>query len=409
VAITSGCNREGAASTAASRPPPAVKTVAAIARDVPVYIDAIGKTVSPDVVNIIPQVAGKVVQANVTDGAYVKQGDLLFQIEREPFDIALAQAQATLGQNQAEQDLAVAEFKRAEELFPQNAISQLEYDQKKSDLGVAQAKVDAAKADIRQANWNLQYTEIRSPITGRAGARLIVAGNVVKANEGVMLTIQRLDPIYAEFTITENELGTVRKFMQSHGMQVGNETDLGLKAEVEVPGNSTRVLAALGSTAAATQPATGPAEGRLAHVGTLTFLDNTVQSSTGTVKLRATVPNGDRYLWPGQFVNVRLVLTTRKDAVLVPAEAQQIGQQGPYVYVLKEGQVQNKPATLAEIRPIVPGQRQGDLIVVDKGVEAGEQVVTSGQMLVVPGGPVNVIKEPPPSQTAVSEAKQPSH
>jgi multidrug efflux pump subunit AcrA (membrane-fusion protein) len=95
--------------------------------------------------------------------------------------------------------------------------------------------------------------------------------------------------------------------------------------------------------------------------------------------------------------------------VLVPAEAQQIGQQGPYVYVLKEGQVQNKPATLAEIRPIVPGQRQGDLIVVDKGVEAGEQVVTSGQMLVVPGGPVNVIKEPPPSQTAVSEAKQPSH
>jgi multidrug efflux system membrane fusion protein len=406
----SGCKPGAASPAAAARPPAAVTAAAAVTRDVPVYLDAIGKTVSPEVVTIIPQVGGKVTQTNVVDGAYVKKDDVLFMIDPRPYQAALDSAQATRKQNESELILAQAEMRRVEELKPTNVVSPLEYDQKTSALGVAQAKIDSADAAIKMAQLDVEYCTIKSPISGRAGVRWLDAGNIVKANEGTMLVIQRLDPIYAEFTVTENDLGTVRKYLASRGMETGNESNMGLKCLVDVPADSQRILSALGGSnaLAATQPATRPAGPREA---TLSFLDNSVQSNTGTVKLRATVPNADRYFWPGQFVNVRLILTTKKDAVLIPAEAQQIGQQGPYVYVVTKGDIedpatkQKKPATLAEIRPIVPGQRQGEMIVVEKGVNPGDQVVVSGQMLVVPGGPVNVLT-PPAAQTTVASSEQ---
>ena len=172
-------------------------------------------------------------------------------------------------------------------------------------------------------------------------------------------------------------------------MTVGDESTRGLKVNVDVPGNSQEILSALGSVAPATQPgktSAGPRE------GTLTFLDNTVQGNTGNVKLRATVPNSDHFLWPGQFVNVQVILATKKDAVLIPLQAQQIGQQGPFVYVVKSDQT-------AELRPITPGQTQGDMLVVEKGLIPGEKVVVTGQMLVMPGGKVNVTNTQQP-QTA---------
>jgi multidrug efflux system membrane fusion protein len=390
----SGCNRGGDQAAASTEmPPAAVTTVAAITRDVPVYLDAIGKTVAIQNVSILPQVAGKIISSHVEDGASVKKGDLLFEIDPRPFEAAVATAKALLAQNKADLAWAQADFKRTEELLPSNVVSQLEYDQKKSVLDADQAKVEAAQAEIRTAELNLEYAQIHSPLDGRAGAVMVDPGNIVKANEGTIIVIQQLDPIYAEFTITENDLGTVRKFIANRGLDLGAEPEKGLKVLVDLPGDSVAVLAALSS--AATQPTTqaaakahsGPRE------GTLTFLDNSVQNGSGTVRLRATLPNSDHYFWPGQFVNCRLVLTTKKDAVLVPVEAQQIGQQGPYVYVVGDDQT-------AQVRPITPGQRQGNLLVIDKGLQAGEQVIMTGQMMVMPGGKVSVVNPPPANPSA---------
>lgn len=380
-----GCNKEQSANAPQPAGPAAapVAAVAAVSRDVPMYLDAIGKTISIETVSIVPQIAGKVIAVHVEDGAYITKGQLLFEIDPRPSQAALASAVANLAQSQAESDWAQADFKRTEELMPSKVVSQLEFDQKKSAVGVAQAKIDAAKAAIDEAKLDLEYTKIFSPIDGRAGARLIDLGNIVKENDTFMLVIQRLDPIYGEFTVTENDLGTVRKFMVSRGMEMGRESNLGLKVEVDVPGNSERVLSAMG--APATQP--GP------RIGTLTFLDNTVQSNTGTIKLRATLANSDRYFWPGQFINARLILATKKDAVLIPPQAQQIGQQGAFVYVVR-------PDQTAELRPIIPGQRQGDLMVVESGIKNGEMVITSGQMMVTPNGKVMVTNAAPAAPTA---------
>jgi multidrug efflux system membrane fusion protein len=377
----SGCARSGGpGGQAPARPPAAVTVATAVSRDVPVYLDEIGKTVAVEVVSVVPQVGGKLVVAHVQDGDYVEKGQLLFEIDPRPFEAALAAAQATLLQTKADRELAGIEFKRTQELSSKGTASQMEFDQDRVALAVADAKVAAAEAAVQTATLNLEYASIRSPIDGRAGARLVDAGNVVKANDVPLEMIRRLDPIYVEFTIPENDLGTVRKFMAAHGWDWGEAPERGLRVEVDVPGDSARVQAGLGPTVPASVPTSATAGPR---VGQLTFLDNAVQSATGTVKLRATLANADHYFWPGQFVNVRLVLTTKKDAVLVPATAQQIGQQGAYVFVVTAD-------STAELRPIVVGQRQGGLLVIESGVKSGESVVIAGQMAIVPNAKVQV-------------------
>ncbi|MGH7177934.1 MAG: efflux RND transporter periplasmic adaptor subunit [Tepidisphaeraceae bacterium] len=394
-ALCASCDRGAGAKAHATleRPPAPVTATAALQRDVPVYLDEIGRTIAVDTVSVVPQVGGLVTAVHFEDGALVKKGQLLFEIDARPFEATLAAAQATLAQNRAEATWAEADFKRTEELLPANVVSQLEFDQKKSAWGVAQAKIEAANAAVQSARLDLEYTKIYSPLDGRAGARLVDPGNVVKENDKPLLVIQRLNPIYAEFTITENDLGTVRKFMAQRGINRGDSPEKGLKVQIDLPGDSQKVLSALAEIRPTTRPATnstGPREGEL------TFLDNAVQSGTGTVRLRATVPNPDRYFWPGQFVNVRLILATKKNAVLIPADSQQIGQQGPYVYVVSAQQT-------AELRPIKPGQRQGDLLVVEEGVQPGDKVIVTGQMTVMPGGKVVVTNEaqsPPQSAQA---------
>src|SRR4051812_7798062 len=177
-----GCERQGAAAPTApaERPPASVTAVNALTRDVPVYIDAIGKTVATNIVSVMAQVGGKISTALVEDGQYVTKGQFLFEIDSRPFDYALAAAKATLSQNQADAAWAEADFKRTQELMPTKVVSQLEYDQKQSALGVAQSKIEGAKSAIRMAELNIEYTKIYSPITGRAGARLVDAGNIVK-------------------------------------------------------------------------------------------------------------------------------------------------------------------------------------------------------------------------------------
>lgn len=383
--ILASCKKEAAPAAAmAARPPARVTATAAITRDVPLYLDAIGRMVATESVSVMPQVGGKLIAVHVDDGVSVKKGDLLFEIDPRPYEASVAAAKASLAQAKADLAFARIDYTRVAALLPTAAASQLEADERKTAVEVNEAKVAGAEAALETANLNLAYCKITSPIGGRAGALLVDPGNIVRANEQALINLQRLDPIFAEFTITENDLGTVRKFLVEHGMQI-DRVERGIRAIVQVPADSVRMRAALAGAAASTR-ATAATRPALEREGQITFLDNTVEAATGTVKLRASLENGDSYFWPGQFVNVKIILASKRDAVLIPVQAEQIAQQGAFVYVLAADGT-------AQLRPIVPGQRQGDLLVVESGVKAGEQVITSGQMLVMPGGKVQLVSE----------------
>jgi multidrug efflux system membrane fusion protein len=358
VSLFAGCGKKSQPTF--ERPPAPVTIAAATAQDVPLYIDAVGKIVAREVVSIQPQVSGRIVKIHFSDGADVKSGDLLFTIDPRPFQAQLNQSEANLAQAEAALSLAKVNFARVEAVSDPRAVSRQDYDTKKNAVEAAEAQLKLNRAAVESARLNLEYCTIRSPINGRAGQRNVDAGNVVSANSGSLLVIQRLDPIYADFTVTENELTAVQRNMSSRA----------LKVEVRLPDDSAR-----------------PREGKL------TFLDNAVQEGSGTVKLRATLSNGDRQFWPGRFAKVRLVLETRQDAVLVPADAPQLSAKGSFVYVV-DGD------SSAELRPVKVGQRQGDLVVIENGVKAGERVVVTGQLGVTPGGKVRILQPAGPAKTS---------
>jgi multidrug efflux system membrane fusion protein len=337
--------------TSFERPPAPVTVAAALARDVPVYIDGVGKIAAREVVSIQPQVSGRITKIHFADGADVKAGDLLFTIDPRPYQAQLSQAEANLAQAEAALSLAKVNFARVESVSDPRAVSRQDYDSKKNAVAAAEALVKQHRAAVESARLNLEYATIRSPIDGRTGQRNVDAGNVVSANNGSLVVIQRLDPIYADFTVTESQLSAVQR----------NMAERSLRVEVRLPDD-----------------AAARREGRL------TFVDHSVQEGTGTVRLRATVANGDRRFWPGRFANVRLILNTRPDAVLIPADAPQMSAKGPFVYVINDD-------STADLRPVAVGQRHGDLVVVDDGVKAGERVVIQGQLAVTPGGKVNIV------------------
>jgi multidrug efflux system membrane fusion protein len=398
-----------------------VTAVAATSADVPVYLDEIGKATASQSVTVLPQVSGPIMARHFEDGCDLKKGQLLFEIDPRPFQAQLDQAKGQLVKDQAQRALAEWNVQQDTAALATKAISeqQLHTDVGTRDQAIGSIAVDQAQIDA--AKLNLEYCRITSPIDGRAGQRLVDVGNVINS-AGVapgtnLLSIQTLDPIYADFTITEGELLKVQQYM-SEGK---------LSAQVELPQDA---IAAVGPKPAmqptslppgaesslkeqhpgiigtptpaqvgepATQPATQPAALPVPRIGQLTFLDNAVQDGTGTVKLRATIPNADHHFWPGQFVNVRLVLTIQKHAVLIPNQAVQISQMGPFVFVVgSDGTVQQ--------HPVLEGQRQGDMVVIENGVAAGDQVVVTGQMLLMPGGKVMVVNAPQPTGPAGSPA-----
>jgi multidrug efflux system membrane fusion protein len=362
--LSVGCGKKVTA--AFDRPPASVTVSTAVSRDVPVYLDEIGKNGAFESVTVTPQVGGRITERHFEDGANLEKGQLLFVIDPRPFQAQLDSAKANLAQAKAALELAKIQFARDEGLVGTKAISRQDYDTKKNTVDVDQAQVEAAEAALETAKLNLEYCFIHSPIEGRAGARLVDIGNVVQANTTSLLLIQRLDPIYADFTITERDLPDVQKQMAR-----GN-----LQAQVRLPSDGTD------------HP----------RMGKVTFLDNAVQNGTGTVNLRATIPNSDRHFWPGQFVNVRLVLSTEKAAVLIPTEATQISQKGPFVYVVK-------PDQTADQRLVTLGQRQGGNVVVTSGLAAGESIVLTGHLTVVPGLKVKVV---PGAADAPGPAGKPS-
>lgn len=350
--VVPGCNRANPQAAGPQAPPaPLVSVAKAQAQDVPVYLDEIGKSFAFESVTVTPQVGGRITERQFKDGADLAKGQLLFVIDPRPYQAQLDSAKGALAQAKANLELAKVQFSRSSALLNAKVIAKQDYDTQKSTVEVNQAQVESAEAALENAQLNLEYCYIHSPIPGRAGARLVDVGNVVQANTTGLLLIQRLDPIYADFTITERDLPNVRKEM----------TRGTLKTFVRLPSD--------------------PEEHD--RGGKLTFLDNTVQNGTGTVNLRATISNPDHHFWPGQFVNVRLVLATQKGAVLIPSQATQISQKGPFVYVVK-------PDNTADLRLVTLGQRQGDNVVVTQGVAAGENVIVAGQMTVVPNSKVRV-------------------
>ncbi|HEU4435123.1 MAG TPA: efflux RND transporter periplasmic adaptor subunit [Pyrinomonadaceae bacterium] len=393
-AATSGCVNK--AQQNFERPPAPVTVTAAVSQDVSNYLDALGKIVARETVAIKPQVAGRITQIHFTDGANVSKGQLLFTIDPRPFEANLKQAQANLARDgalkkQAEANLARevarekwgrSQVERYSTLVEQGVVAKEQYEQLRAEYDSLRANSEAARAVVRSADETikvdnaaietakveLSYCFIRSPIDGRAGQRLVDIGNVVNpggtANnqsnnqENALLIIERINPIYADFTISQNHLSAVQREMQQGS----------LRTEVRLPDS-----------------------GDDAVTGQLTFVDNAVQNETGQVTLRATLPNPDHRFWPGRFVNVRLVLSTTTGAVLVPVSAPQMSANGSYVYVVK-------PDSTAEQRQVSLGQRQGDLIVVEKGVNAGEQIVTNGQLGVTPGGKV-LVEQPRNTQS----------
>ena len=351
VLAMSGCSKKSTQAAGLPQFAPLVTVARASTRDVPVYLEEIGRSGAFESVTVTPQISGRITERSFEDGAELKKGQLLFTIDPRPYQAQLDSAQAQLAQSKAALDLAKTQLKMYDSIANTRAVSQIDVETKKNTVAVDEAQVQSNEAAVENAKLNLEYCYIHSPIDGRAGMRLVDVGNVVQPNSTGLLLIQRLDPIYADFTITEADLPEVQQ-------ELARGT---LRALVRIPADPPN----------------------RAREGKLTFVDNIVQNATGTINLRATIPNADHHFWPGQFVNVTLVLSTAKNAVLIPNEATQISQQGPYVFVVKSDDT-------AELRQVTLGQRQSDDVVVTKGLAAGERVVLTGQLTVAPGGKVHV-------------------
>ena len=340
-----------------------------ITKDAPVYLDEIGTCSAVETVQVQAQVSGQIISRDFQDGADVKKGDLLFRIDPRPYQAALDQTQGLLAQAKSQLVLDQITLKRQQELRARNVVSPQDLDTAQGTVNSDEAKVKSAEAAVAAAQVNLDYCSIRSPIDGRAGLRNIDTGNIVTGGSGggggaVLLTIQRIDPIYTDFTIAETDLPQVRRYLD---------------------GPTLKVLTATPDDAS-DDPKTGA----------LYFIDNAVQSGAGTVKARAVTPNPDRKFWPEEFVRVRLILDTIKEAKLVPSQAVQISQNGPYLFIVKADNT-------VDMRPVKPGQPQdGDTVVIEEGAKAGETVVVTGQIALAPGVKV----APQPYKPAEGGAKQ---
>jgi membrane fusion protein, multidrug efflux system len=341
---------EAQAATAGAAPAPVV--VAAVAEaSVPVELSTIGNVQQYTTVSVKSLVDGQIFKAGFQEGQYVHRGDLLFQIDPRPFQAALQQAQANLERDKAQAVRADLDLKRYTELSKKEWSSQQQFEQARATADSAHASVLADQAAIDQAKLNIEYSQIRSPIDGRTGNMLINVGNVVKANDTVALVmINQTRPIYVSFSIPQQNLPDVRRRMAAETLQV----------EVTIPGDP-----------------------RPAERGDITFINNQVDVTTGTIQLKATFPNADDRLVPGQFVNVVMILNTMANALVVPSQAVQSGQKGTYVYVVK-------PDKTVEERAVEVGPQQHNTSVITKGLSAGELVVTDGILRLFPGAKVEV-------------------
>jgi multidrug efflux system membrane fusion protein len=332
--------------------PVAVRAARAVEKDVPVEVQAVGRIVSSQSVQIRPQVSGTLVAARFVEGQSVRKGDVLVEIDRRPFEAALAEAKARLAQDQVRAENAREDAARYAELVQKEYVTRQQYDAAKANAAALAAQVAADEAAVERAALNLAYCTIRAPIPGRTGRLLVHPGNLVSAGAPEpLLTIEQVRPVFVEFAIPERHLGA-------------------LQARRDAP-PPVRVRSGAGGR---------ELEGELA------FVNNVVDAATGTVLLKARMPNEDEVLWPGQTVDVHLRVAERGRAVVVPAAAVAAGQQGDYAYVVT-------PEKKAQLRPVVVEQAGEAETVIGKGIAAGELVVTEGQLKLRPDAPVEILED----------------
>ena len=407
VLSAAGCSdRPGSAQTPPAPSPAVPVGVATVERKpVPLKVVAVGNVQAYTTVSLKAQVAGQIVQVHFKEGQEVARGDLLFTLDQRPLQASVRQMEANVAKDRAqlrqmeaavaqkqaevtqalanvERDLAQLDNARAQEeryreLMRRDLVAREQYDQIRTNFSALQATVQAGRAAVENAKaaalateamvenaqaaiaaneamvdtarLQLAYTTIRAPMDGRTGNLLVLAGNVVKGNDdNPLVVIAQVRPIYVSFSVPEQHLTDIKRFLAQGSLQVEAALDRGTRRAV----------------------------------GALTFVNNTVDPSTGTIQLKATFANADNALWPGQFVDVGLTLTTEQ-AVVVPAQAVQAGQQGPFVFVVK-------PDLTVESRPVKVGRRLGGELVVEQGLAGGERVVTDGQLRLIPGARVEI-------------------
>jgi membrane fusion protein, multidrug efflux system len=352
LAVTSGCTK-----TAQTAPPifAVPVTVAKVTqKTVPIDLTAIGSADANSSVSIKAQVNAVLDEVHIKEGQFVKKGQLLFTLDAAPFEAALEQAQANLAKDRAQEELDNVQADRYAQLFKAGVAPKEQLDTMKANADAQQAAVRADQAAVDAAKLQVGYCKIYSPIDGRTGALQVYPGNIVKENDvPVLIVINQVNPIYIDFSIPEQYLGAVQKYMARGKLRV----------EATPYGD--------------TQPETGY----------LTFIDNSVDNTTGTIKLKATFENADHRLWPGQFSTVLLRLAQDENATVVPSQAVQTGQKGDYVYVVNSDMS-------AEERPVKVARSIGGDSVISSGVEPGETVVTDGQLRLLPGIKVQILKDP---------------
>ena len=346
---------------AAAPAPAAVPVMAATVeqKTVPLQVKAIGAVEAYSNVSVKTQITGELTGVFFKEGDDVKKGQLLFTLDKRPFEAALKQAEGTLARDQAQAANAKAQAIRYEALYKSGVVSSEEHDRMQSSADALDAAVVADRAAVENAKVQLVYCSIYSPINGHTGPLLIHRGNMIKANDTPFLvSINQIQPIYVTFTIPEQNLADIKRY-SSRGK---------LPVHAFIPNDSA-----------------GPA------TGYLNFIDNTVDQATGTIKLKAEFANRDRRLWPGQFVDVALTLAQQPNAIVVPSQALQNGQQGQFVFVVK-------PDMTVDARSVVLNRSSDGEAVIDKGLSAGEQVVTDGQLRLVPGARVQLKEASAPAQ-----------
>jgi multidrug efflux system membrane fusion protein len=319
---------------------------------VPIELTAIGTGQAFQTVSVESQVAGIVKEVHYQQGQFVRKGDLLITLDKDPFLAAVAQSQAGLARDKAQAQLSQSDLERSQRLYKEGIVSPQQFDQSRAGSAAAEAIVRADEAAIRTANIQLSYCSIYAPISGVTGAQLVSPGATVRAHDTpTLVVINQVEPLYVNFSVPQQYLESIKDSMARSRLRVS-----------------------------ATPPGTTRAE-----TGVLTFVNNTVDTTTGTIQLMATFPNADHHLWPGQFSNVILNLGEQQNVLVVPSQSIQSGQQGDYLFVVK-------PDKTVDVRQVKVGQSVNNQTEVLQGLQAGDTVVTDGQVRLVPGTKVYFTK-----------------
>ena len=350
--VIAGCSRADK-NAKASAPPPAVPVGVATVqqRDFPVYLTGLGSVQAFNTVALKSRIDGQIMKVNFQEGQDVKEGELLIQIDNRPYEVALQTAKANLQRDEAQLNNAKVQFERMKALYAGGVIAKQDLDTQEASFGQYEGTIAADKAAINSANLNLVYTRVTSPINGRIGLRQVDIGNYVQASATTpMVVITQLHPIAIVFTLPEDQLQAVRQRMKEGTLVV----------DVYGRDDQTKL-----------------------STGKLLTIDNEIDQTTGTAKLKAVFENPDNSLWPNQFVNVHLLLERRKDALTMPASAIQRGPQGTFTYVVDANNT-------VQVKPVQIALTQGNVVVIESGLQAGDKVVTDGQEKLQPGTHVNV-------------------